>query len=256
MTLALATLENMFLGQGVLWQQVWKCLDSIETSMQDKSQPSANPTQHTTQHTSASTTLRQSSAQLRELLSGLSYPNCKENGVPDHDDEEPSGPPAKRQRLDPHASTNNSQPPTSLPTTVDSRTELGLDSPVPDDLTESLITVYFSRIHPWIPMLHVIRFRADFKNPALRPKLATILLAITSICARFSDDPRLGNSEQKAALAKAYRRRVILLSMESFSVENLQAMIIIAFDMVCPPVQHQMCPCSFPDEKLTITIDR
>lgn len=23
-----ATLENMFLGQGVPWQQVWKCLDS------------------------------------------------------------------------------------------------------------------------------------------------------------------------------------------------------------------------------------
>lgn len=44
----------------------------------------------------------------------------------------------------------------------------------------------------------------------------------------------------KARIAKANRQRIILSSMESFSVENLQALVILAFDTVHPVYpQHQ-----------------
>lgn len=197
--------------------------------MQGMDYSSASPTQHA----ASATTLRQSSTQLRELLSGLASQNGKRRCSVGNEDAVPSLNPMKRARLDLPPSAKSSDTASATLNNVDTDAKLTMDSPLPDDLTESLINIYFSRIHPWIPMLHVVRFRTDFKDPMLRPKLSTILLAITSICARFSDDARLGNLEEKAALAKAYRRRVILHSMESFSVENLQAMILIAFDTVC-----------------------
>jgi hypothetical protein len=100
------------------------------------------------------------------------------------------------------------------------------------DLVDALVEIYFSRVHPWIPILHVHQFRSQMAVPQERKHLKTILNAIVSVCVRFSDDVRLGGLEDKARLAKANRQTVILQSMESFSVENLQAMIICAFDTV------------------------
>ncbi|KAG7135058.1 Thiamine repressible genes regulatory protein thi1 like [Verticillium longisporum] len=69
-------------------------------------------------------------------------------------------------------------------------------------------------------------------DAAERPRLRNIFQAIVSTCARFSDDARLGSPETKAQMTKRYRQAVIVESMESFSVENLQALIICAFDTI------------------------
>ncbi|KAI1762232.1 fungal-specific transcription factor domain-containing protein [Hypoxylon sp. FL1150] len=100
----------------------------------------------------------------------------------------------------------------------------------PKDLVDALVEIYFANIHPWIPMLHVRDFRQRMANGRERSRLTTIFHAIVSLCARFSNDVRLGGAEKKAQDAKKSKQTVLLRSMESFSVENLQALIICAFD--------------------------
>ncbi|KAL3963978.1 hypothetical protein ACCO45_000982 [Purpureocillium lilacinum] len=206
----LQTLEQMFMGQGVLWQQVWRCLDAISDKM--RLAPSELGTTGQTQR--ANGHMHDSAVRLKHLLSSLAD---SEHDVPARECEEPS---SKRPYKNAAA-----QPVSNL--CVDDA-EPGL----PEDLIDALVDIYFARIQPWIPMLHTITFRRDMNLPSMRPKLRTIFSAIVSICARFSDDVRLGGAEAKSKLAKRHRQRVILESMESFSARNLQALIIVAFDTI------------------------
>ncbi|PSN61386.1 hypothetical protein BS50DRAFT_504467 [Corynespora cassiicola Philippines] len=198
------SLENMFLGQGMLWQQVWRCLDAIND--------------HSSRHSPSSSNLSECTNQLKETLDSLGR---KRNG------DELSTPSAcdgnKRRRVETPPHFISAPGPGLKPT----EEEL-----LAQDLTDSLVEIYFTRIHPWIPILHVRQFRRQMAIPDERKKVATILRAITSVCVRFSDDSRLGDPEARLRLAKSNRQAVILQSMESFSVENLQASIICAFDTI------------------------
>ncbi|OLN97241.1 putative transcriptional regulatory protein C530.11c-like protein 4 [Colletotrichum chlorophyti] len=205
-----ATLENMFLGQGVLWQQVFNCL-STATTNPNASSPG--------QDGSSSLSLNERVASLKSTLATLA-----EGG------ESSIATLAALPRKD-----------IAAPKTIReeaSRTNLNFetmanDSLLPEpDLMNALVEIYFQRIHPWIPMLHVRQFRERMRGPEQRCQLGTIFHAMVSLCARFSPDPRLGSSEEKTRFAKRCRQVVILNSMESFSVENLQALTIIAFDTI------------------------
>ncbi|UNI14753.1 hypothetical protein JDV02_001351 [Purpureocillium takamizusanense] len=210
----LQTLEQMFMGQGVLWQQVWRCLDAISGKTRlAPTNPGTEPAQQ------ADANIHDSSVRLRNLLSSLAdtehelaAPDCEERRL-------------KRRRVDKAQETAGAQP-ASNPCVSDAELDL------PEDLVDSLVDIYFARIQPWIPMLHTVTFRRDMNLPSMRPKLRTIFSAIISICTRFSDDARLGNADAKSKLAKTHRQRVILESMESFSARNLQALIIVAFDTI------------------------
>lgn len=202
------------MGQGVLWQQVWRCLDAISDKM--RLAPSELGTTGQTQR--ANGHMHDSAVRLKNLLSSLAD---TEHDLPARECEEPS---SKRRRVD------NSQKAAAQPVSNLCVDDAELD--LPEDLIDALVDIYFARIQPWIPMLHTITFRRDMNLPSMRPKLRTIFSAIVSICARFSDDVRLGGAEAKSKLAKRHRQRVILESMESFSARNLQALIIVAFDTV------------------------
>lgn len=198
------SLESMFLGQGILWQQVWRCLDAVN-GQESRSSPSSN-------------TLSECTQQLKETLSSL---NRKRIGE-DHPEILPQEA-SKRRRVDIQSSHSEASNSAQLSTS---------DGTLPDDLTKLLVDIYFIRIHPWIPILHVHQFRQQLVDSRDKSKLSTILRAITSVCIRFCDDMRLGDTETRAHIAKVNRQHVILQSMESFSVENLQAMIICAFDII------------------------
>jgi hypothetical protein len=192
-----ATLENMFLGQGVLWQQMWKSLNLDGDSYSGCSQSSHNSTS------------------IQDQVSGLKQTLCKLAAAQDE-------PPSMRRR---GASSDSA---ITTPITVHGDVSLP-----PDDLVDSLTGIYFEIVHPWIPMLHVRQFRANLANPSLRRRMTTILHAIVSLCIRFSSDPRLEKDPRlRARYASQSRQAVILQSMESFSVENLQALIICAFDTI------------------------
>lgn len=102
----------------------------------------------------------------------------------------------------------------------------------PRGLLEAVINCYFSQVHPWIPMLHEINLRRQISQEIHRPELEVILHAIIAAALRFVTTDVSVSDDHKIKLAKKAREWVVLNAMNSLSVENLQALTIIAFDDV------------------------
>jgi hypothetical protein len=102
--------------------------------------------------------------------------------------------------------------------------------PAPD-LLEEIVDTYFERVHPWIPIIHETRFRRRMHNPDQRGSLVVILHAIVVAAIRFTSNSAVSQVEAESR-ARRSRSIVVLTAMDSLSVENLQALIIIAFDDV------------------------
>jgi hypothetical protein len=223
----------MFLGQGLLWQQVGRCLTALEDHHQ---QPGYSGPSSDSQSGREQDKVREFTEQLRDTLSSLDRSGPSS---------EPPQRTIKRRRLlsdneawERHNDHNDSNGERHTDSATQSTMLLGysehgeFDGLPPNDVVDTLVEIYFDKIHPWIPMLHVRQFRQRAKLPSERRLLTNIFHAIISITVRFSDSPTLGSAEMKMKLAKRSRQAVILNSMESFSVENLQALIICAFDIV------------------------
>lgn len=101
----------------------------------------------------------------------------------------------------------------------------------PEDRLQSMIDIYFAQLHPWIPVLHEKSFRQKVADTTYASQLAPILLAITSVCLRLDHNTTMLDQE-KHTWSLECRNAVVLQGMDKFSVENLQALVIIAFDMV------------------------
>lgn len=101
----------------------------------------------------------------------------------------------------------------------------------PENVVDDLVEWYFDNVHRWIPILHVQRFRERLRDPIERSGLSSILHAITSLGLRFNQDSRMTEAE-KRTMSLRCRHAVILQSMERFSFESLQALVIIAFDII------------------------
>lgn len=208
------TLENMFLGQSILWKQVWEALhpNSAFPSAPDENLHNEESTGR--QLAGARDAMKKSMLQLAETKD-TEGPSIESEHNGDGDCRSP-----KRRKVD--LMSTPQQP---------SRNATDFDI-LNSDLVHPLVEFYFTNIHHWIPILHVRRFREQIQFYKGRQKATYILHAIVALCSRFSDDSRLGSDAEKAELAEKCRQKVILSSMESFSVENLQALVIIAFDTV------------------------
>lgn len=106
-------------------------------------------------------------------------------------------------------------------------TSASLPSP---DLMEDIINTYFDAIQPWIPMLHETQFRRRVHDQEELPHLLVVLHAMVVAALRFVDS-RLSPLEIETITARS-RNTVVLTSMDGLSVENSQALIIIAFNDV------------------------
>jgi hypothetical protein len=106
----------------------------------------------------------------------------------------------------------------------------------PPELLEEVINAYFILVQPWIPILHETRFRSRFYNHEQLPCLTVLLHAIVVAAIRFvdTDSEKLSEKETETWISKS--RSIVLLSgMDGMSVENLQALSIIAFTDVGTP---------------------
>ncbi|KAL3419811.1 hypothetical protein PVAG01_08309 [Phlyctema vagabunda] len=101
----------------------------------------------------------------------------------------------------------------------------------PPEVVNCLVEIYFDQIHPWIPILHITSFRQRFAQVGQQTELLTLLQAIISICLRLATNIKLPQHLRKI-ICRKYQQNVILASMEKFSVENLQALVIVAFDII------------------------
>ncbi|KAI8722855.1 Zn(2)-C6 fungal-type domain-containing protein [Fusarium sp. LHS14.1] len=200
----LTTLENMFVGQGIMWQQM---LNAISGS-------SAQPHLSESLPSPPMGSLQEQSSAFKQRLSFLT-----------------SGDPVQFQGNS--ISTSATTKAAAL-SGIENMDPCLSNTPMPpDELVDSLVEIYFETVHPWIPMLHVRNFRAALASPEQRAGMTTILQAIVSLCIRFSDDPLLNeNPSLRTWYATRCRQAVILKSMETFSVRNVQALIICAFDTI------------------------
>lgn len=170
-----------------------------------------------------------------------SQPSTVPDGYETH--ASPHAQPRKRRRID---SCGNPKIELALPLEdlLDTTTSLP-----PPDLLENIVTAYFINIQPWIPILHETRFRARVHDPEQRTRLIIVIHAIIVAAIRFARPEAHGLSATDVeSQTRSSRSVVVLNAMDSLSVENLQALTIIAFDDVSLFVAEVLdfqCSCLF-----------
>ncbi|KAL2814519.1 fungal-specific transcription factor domain-containing protein [Aspergillus cavernicola] len=208
------TLENMFLGQEILWKQMWETLhpDTKFPGVATDTPDDLDSSRESNGIYERQETLRRSLLQVAATHEDRSKDTRIESSVP----------PAKRQRIDP----------SPAPSIEHENHGISAVDVIESDLMGQLVEFYFDNFHHWIPILHVRRFRHQIQSAEGRGKVIHILYAVIAACIRFVHDPRFTDEGRKARVAESCRQKVVLCSMESFSVENLQALVIIAFDTI------------------------
>lgn len=212
----------MFLGQGILWEQVWSSLKEIRQEVQ-----AVKECRTAESLVRRNDNLRDCTNRFKASLSHIE--NTNPPPTPENNEVYTS---QKRRRSSDVGYTQCGQSPTASTTTEQIRPS---ESWLPDSVVDELVDLYISNIHPWIPVLHIKRFKQRMADAQQRRQLRTIFHAIASVCARYSRNVFFNKPGVRTELAKRSKHEVILNSMESFSVENLQALVIIAFDTVRSP---------------------
>ena len=102
----------------------------------------------------------------------------------------------------------------------------------PYDLLYALVDLYFRHINSWCPMLHR-RTTLDslFGGSALEEADRILLHAIVATTLRFSTDERL-TPESRDRYYSLSKQKVLLYGLENSSVKALQALVILALDLV------------------------
>ncbi|RDW66826.1 hypothetical protein BP5796_09575 [Coleophoma crateriformis] len=110
-----------------------------------------------------------------------------------------------------------------------------LDNPLPPDTLVRIAVKTFCDIqHPWIPFLHLSRFRDHYlHNGVTNPESRVILHAIVvAAMNHISEDESCMNRLSMEAYAMNSQQVVMLTAMDSLGIENIQALIIIAFHYI------------------------
>ncbi|KAI5291255.1 hypothetical protein KEM54_005702 [Ascosphaera aggregata] len=102
----------------------------------------------------------------------------------------------------------------------------------PYDLLYNLVDLYFEHINTWCPILHRrTTLDAFFGSSPLGVEDRMLLYAIVAVTIRFSKDPRLDKKNEKRFHDNA-KQKVLLYGLENSSVKALQALVILALDLV------------------------
>ena len=103
----------------------------------------------------------------------------------------------------------------------------------PSEMIDTLLDLYFHILHPWTPIIHQTSFRKRVQDPQPSEGVLLIVNAIVAVTARFSHESGPSDPRQ---YAEECRQKVILRSMEMSSFETVQALVLIAVDMVRLPI--------------------
>lgn len=102
----------------------------------------------------------------------------------------------------------------------------------PYDLLYALVDLYFKHINTWCPILHRKTTLDSLFGPSTLQETDRILLhAIVAATMRYSNDARL-TEERRQHYHQVSKQRVLLYGMENSSVKSLQALVILALDLV------------------------
>ncbi|KAH8811911.1 fungal-specific transcription factor domain-containing protein [Xylogone sp. PMI_703] len=111
--------------------------------------------------------------------------------------------------------------------------ELSSDQALPPyDLLYALVDLYFKYINTWCPILHRRSTLDSLFGPSSLDEADRILLhAIVATTLRFSTDQRL-TEERRRHYHDVSKQKVLLYGLENSSVKALQALVILALDLV------------------------
>lgn len=114
----------------------------------------------------------------------------------------------------------------------------------PERLIDAILDAYFSVVHPFIPILHEPLFRSRLEHSIERPKFTVVLHAMTVCALRYVANEQLAEEWLQSHPGALRRSRdfVVLSGMRSFSVENIQSLIIIVFMHLCDGDANQAWP--------------
>jgi hypothetical protein len=130
---------------------------------------------------------------------------------------------------------STSQPPLSSPSLniTQSHTEFTSDHALPPyDLLYALVDLYFKHVNTWCPILHRRSTLDSLFGPSTLDEADRILLhAIVATTLRFSTDRRL-TDERRRRYHDISKQKVLLYGLENSSVKALQALVILALDLV------------------------
>jgi hypothetical protein len=102
----------------------------------------------------------------------------------------------------------------------------------PYDLLYALVDLYFKHINTWCPILHRRSTLDSLFGPSTLDEADKILLhAIVATTLRFSTDARL-TEERRKHYHDISKQKVLLYGLENSSVKALQALVILALDIV------------------------
>ncbi|RSM09904.1 hypothetical protein CEP52_003848 [Fusarium oligoseptatum] len=97
-----------------------------------------------------------------------------------------------------------------------------------DEVLDDLIDAYFSHVQPWIPMINMRDFRARAQDNRDQVRVVLQAMAVATLRYLEPDGEPLSPGFVKNETCKL-RRTVLLDALDGLTVENLQALIIIAF---------------------------
>ncbi|WWC60752.1 uncharacterized protein I303_103328 [Kwoniella dejecticola CBS 10117] len=92
-----------------------------------------------------------------------------------------------------------------------------------DDIVRDLLTLFFTHIHPWAPILSP-------SIPEFKPPWTIVHHAIVVVTLRLSTDPRL--SSTKELIKKRAKQHVLAHAVESTSISSVQALALLALDLI------------------------
>ncbi|KAK5048259.1 hypothetical protein LTR84_005929 [Exophiala bonariae] len=107
-----------------------------------------------------------------------------------------------------------------------------------------LLAVYFTYMQPWLPIVHEAAFRRKISTPEGQQQMSLVLHAMVFAALRFvktEDGQSLDATYVRAETTKS-RNIVRLGAMEELSVENLQALAILAFTEIGNGAAHKAWP--------------
>lgn len=102
------------------------------------------------------------------------------------------------------------------------------DYDVIDETLDDLVDAYFSHVQPWIPMINMRDFRTRAQSNRDQVKVVLQAMAVATLRYLEPDGEPLSPEFVKNETCKL-RRTVLLDALDGLTVENLQALIIIAF---------------------------
>lgn len=102
----------------------------------------------------------------------------------------------------------------------------------PYDLLYGLVDLFFKHIYPWCPILHrQTTLNSLFGDASLDEADRIILHAVVATTVRFSTDQRL-TVDKRERYHRSSKEKVLLYGIENSSVNSLQALVILALDVV------------------------